>query len=224
MSDSEPGSGGAAPAFNSQPSATPSTLSDASTPSQQLGLPSSDSNLASTATPPPDAASATSTASTSSSSSSTPGATIASTSLTSRLLGVPDTLKVIVHFRAVGDAPQLKKSKFMLSASYRFIVLIDFLRKHLHYKPTDTLVRARTQRSSTTPTRTVDCRLISAACWCVPLCARIVSVLQRVVQSESGRADPRPVPLLPAQQRARHQLRHAGRLGLASAAGRDDAC
>ena len=157
MSDGEPSSGGALPTPNGQPSATPSTLSDASTPPQQLwsaaAPPTSDSTLAPTATPPTDAA----TASTSASASSTPGATIASTSLTSRLLGVPDTLKVIVHFRAVGDAPQLKKSKFMLSASYRFIVLIDFLRKHLHYKPTDTLVstRRRTQPAAHCPLRSL---------------------------------------------------------------------
>ena len=88
-----------------------------------------------------------------SASSTTPPTTSTSTSLTSRLLGVPDSLKVIVHFRAVGDAPQLKKSKFMLSASYRFIVLIDFLRKHLHYKPTDTLVTSHTHTHCTTTQR-----------------------------------------------------------------------
>ena len=75
----------------------------------------------------------------SSSSTSSSSPALPSPSLPSLLLGVSPSLKVIVHFRAAGDAPILKKSKFMLSASYRFIVLIDFLRKHLHYKPSDAL-------------------------------------------------------------------------------------
>ena len=52
---------------------------------------------------------------------------------------MPDGLKVVVHFRAVGDAPILKKARFMLSAQHRFVVLIDFLRKHLHYKKEEQL-------------------------------------------------------------------------------------
>ena len=83
------------------------------------------------------------------------------------MLGIPDSLKVIVHFRAVGDAPQLKKSKFMLSASYRFIVLIDFLRKHLHYKATDTLVTTHISHAPHMH-RMADCRLADRLLgWCM---------------------------------------------------------
>ena len=167
MSDAEPQASGVAPAAPtnaSQPadstiaSSTSSIASDSSSATNgdsatatasapNLPPVSSSSSTASTSIPAPAPAASTpqlnGTPPATPSSTTTPtlSTSVPSTSLTSRLLGVPDTLKVIVHFRAVGDAPQLKKSKFMLSASYRFVVLIDFLRKHLHYKPTDTLVR-----------------------------------------------------------------------------------
>ncbi len=55
------------------------------------------------------------------------------------LRSLPAGLKLIVHFRAIGDAPILKKTKFQLSAVHKFSVIIEFLRKHLHSKPTDSL-------------------------------------------------------------------------------------
>jgi ubiquitin-like protein ATG12 len=55
------------------------------------------------------------------------------------LRNIPLGLKVIIHFRATGEAPILKKSKFQLSAHYKFHVVIEFLRKHLHSKPSDSL-------------------------------------------------------------------------------------
>ena len=109
-----------------------------------------------------------------------------SSAVSSRVLGVPDGLKVVVHCRAVGDAPILKKSKFMLNASYRFIVLIDFLRKQLHYKATDTLVSSSSSSSSSTPAHSCDdsdaCTVhlpphcltpdVALSCFCCLVCAR----------------------------------------------------
>mmetsp|Transcript_22030 Transcript_22030/g.36491 ORF Transcript_22030/g.36491 Transcript_22030/m.36491 type:complete len:98 (+) Transcript_22030:371-664(+) len=40
--------------------------------------------------------------------------------------------KVIIQFRAAGDAPILKQSKFKMNAADKFAVVIDFLRKQVH--------------------------------------------------------------------------------------------
>ena len=55
------------------------------------------------------------------------------------LRGVPAGLKVLVNFRAAGSAPIMKKTKFTLSASHRFGMIIEWLRKTLHLKPQDAL-------------------------------------------------------------------------------------
>ena len=125
-----------APASTSAyPVATAAAVSLSSSNASQAAAPASVSTTTASSTP--------------ASSASSPTASAVSTapppsSVSGRVLGVPDGLKVVVHFRAAGDAPILKKAKFMLNANYRFIVLIDFLRKHLHYKPTDALVRDHT--------------------------------------------------------------------------------
>jgi len=43
--------------------------------------------------------------------------------------------KVIILFRPTGSAPELKQSKFKLSASANFQNVIDFLRKQLRFNP-----------------------------------------------------------------------------------------
>ncbi|GAQ90894.1 autophagy-related protein 12 [Klebsormidium nitens] len=40
--------------------------------------------------------------------------------------------KVVVLFRATGDAPILKVSKFKIGAAERFAKVIEFLRKQIH--------------------------------------------------------------------------------------------
>ena len=47
--------------------------------------------------------------------------------------------KVIVLFKATGNAPQLKQSKFKLSATARFQNVSDFLRKQLRRSPNEAL-------------------------------------------------------------------------------------
>ena len=46
--------------------------------------------------------------------------------------------KVVVFFRATGDAPLLKRSKFKIGANERFAKVVDFLRKQIQR---DTVVR-----------------------------------------------------------------------------------
>jgi ubiquitin-like protein ATG12 len=57
----------------------------------------------------------------------------------SSIRGIPAGLKVLVNFRATGSAPIMKKTKFTLSASHRFGMIIEWLRKTLHFKPQDGL-------------------------------------------------------------------------------------
>jgi hypothetical protein len=47
------------------------------------------------------------------------------------LRGIPPGLKVLVHFRAAGAAPIMKKTKFTLSAAHRFSSVTEWLRKAL---------------------------------------------------------------------------------------------
>ena len=193
------------------------TISDPVTPAAV----SSPSNATQVALPKPAPTATSSTAVTSSS--AAPAATSGSatpptSSASGRVLGVPDGLKVVVHFRAAGDAPILKKSKFMLNANYRFIVLIDFLRKHLHYKPTDALVGHSGTHASLPCQRTQSCRGYRAPLTSSSLYSHLlhvaVSVLLRVVLSLARRPDLRPLLVLSTEQRAGHQLRHSGRMGI----------
>jgi hypothetical protein len=47
---------------------------------------------------------------------------------------------VLVHFRALSNAPQMKKNKFFTGASSPFSAVIDFLRRQLKFNATDPLV------------------------------------------------------------------------------------
>eukprot|EP01083_Nonionella_stella_P143648 446855_1 len=47
--------------------------------------------------------------------------------------------KVLVHFRSVGAAPRLKKTRFKISGKNRFHVVIGFLRKQLRFSADQTL-------------------------------------------------------------------------------------
>lgn len=44
----------------------------------------------------------------------------------------PGPRKVVVLFRATGDAPIMKQSKFKIGGTEKFAKVIDFLRKQLH--------------------------------------------------------------------------------------------
>ncbi|KAF8927656.1 putative autophagy-related protein 12 [Dissophora ornata] len=50
-----------------------------------------------------------------------------------------DTSKVVVRFRAVGNAPILKQNMYKITASNKFLAVIQFLRKELNYKHSDPL-------------------------------------------------------------------------------------
>ncbi|KAG0295413.1 hypothetical protein BGZ96_011786 [Linnemannia gamsii] len=47
--------------------------------------------------------------------------------------------KVIVRFRAVGNAPIMKQNVFKITASNKFSAVIQFLRKELNYQHSDPL-------------------------------------------------------------------------------------
>ncbi|KAG0072154.1 hypothetical protein BGZ89_007892 [Linnemannia elongata] len=50
-----------------------------------------------------------------------------------------DTSKVIVRFRAIGNAPIMKQNVFKITASNKFFAVIQFLRKELNYQHSDPL-------------------------------------------------------------------------------------
>ncbi|KAF9581230.1 hypothetical protein BGW38_001837 [Lunasporangiospora selenospora] len=50
-----------------------------------------------------------------------------------------DTSKVIVRFRAIGNAPILKQNFYKITASNKFVAVIQFLRKELGYQHSDPL-------------------------------------------------------------------------------------
>ena len=51
-----------------------------------------------------------------------------------------DTSKVVVRFKAVGNAPIMKQNFYKITASNRFQTVIQFLRKELGWKSGDALV------------------------------------------------------------------------------------
>ncbi|KAF0504901.1 autophagy protein 12 [Gigaspora margarita] len=53
--------------------------------------------------------------------------------------GKKDPNKVVVRFRAIGNAPILKQPFFKITASNKFQVVIQFLRNQLNYKASDPL-------------------------------------------------------------------------------------
>jgi ubiquitin-like protein ATG12 len=50
-------------------------------------------------------------------------------------------LAVVVRFKAVGNAPVMKQNFFKITASNRFQMVIQFLRRELHHAEKDPLVR-----------------------------------------------------------------------------------
>ncbi|ORZ19946.1 autophagy protein 12 [Lobosporangium transversale] len=50
-----------------------------------------------------------------------------------------DISKVVVRFRAIGNAPILKTNVYKITASNKFLAVIQFLRKELNYKQSDPL-------------------------------------------------------------------------------------
>nr|WEX49794.1 ubiquitin-like ATG12 [Rhizoctonia solani] len=56
--------------------------------------------------------------------------------------GKRDVSKVVVRFKAVGNAPIMKQNFYKITASNRFQAVIQFLRKELGWQPTDPLVGA----------------------------------------------------------------------------------
>ncbi|KAL1933179.1 hypothetical protein VTP01DRAFT_8857 [Rhizomucor pusillus] len=50
-----------------------------------------------------------------------------------------DTTKVIVRFKATGNAPILKQNFYKITASHKFQTVIQFLRKELRYQGSDPL-------------------------------------------------------------------------------------
>jgi len=50
-----------------------------------------------------------------------------------------DSSKVVVRFKAVGNAPIMKQNFYKITASNRFQAVIQFLRKELGWKPSDAL-------------------------------------------------------------------------------------
>lgn len=51
---------------------------------------------------------------------------------TAKTLPSAGTQKVVVLFRATGDAPILKQTKFKIDATEKFTKVIDFLQRQLH--------------------------------------------------------------------------------------------
>lgn len=52
-----------------------------------------------------------------------------------------DSSKVVVRFKAIGNAPIMKNNHFRITAFNRFQAVIQFLRKELGWKQGDALVR-----------------------------------------------------------------------------------
>ncbi|SPO32656.1 probable Autophagy-related protein 12 [Ustilago trichophora] len=50
-----------------------------------------------------------------------------------------DSSKVVVRFKAIGNAPIMKNNYFRITAFNRFQAVIQFLRKELNFKPSDSL-------------------------------------------------------------------------------------
>ncbi|PWN53435.1 putative autophagy-related protein 12 [Violaceomyces palustris] len=50
-----------------------------------------------------------------------------------------DSSKVVVRFKAIGNAPIMKNNYFRITAFNRFQAVIQFLRKELNWKPSDAL-------------------------------------------------------------------------------------
>ncbi|KAI8888109.1 autophagy protein 12, partial [Backusella circina FSU 941] len=51
----------------------------------------------------------------------------------------PDTIKIIIQLKQVGNAPILKQSLFKISRTHKFQAVIQFLRRELKYQGSDPL-------------------------------------------------------------------------------------
>jgi len=49
------------------------------------------------------------------------------------------TNKVVIQFRATGNAPILKQQFFKINANYKFQAIVDFVKKQLQLGPTESL-------------------------------------------------------------------------------------
>eukprot|EP00128_Syssomonas_multiformis_P000658 Colp12_sorted_trinity150504_noHs@15207 len=64
--------------------------------------------------------------------------------------------KVVVRFRAVGNAPILKVNKFKINSSDQFQAVISHLRKWLKLQPSDSIFLYVNQAFSPSPDETID--------------------------------------------------------------------
>ncbi|KAF8628923.1 hypothetical protein AX15_003643 [Amanita polypyramis BW_CC] len=58
-----------------------------------------------------------------------------------------DTAKVVVRFKAVGNAPIMKQNFYKITSSNRFQAVIQFLRRELGWSSNEPLVRERQIKS-----------------------------------------------------------------------------
>lgn len=55
---------------------------------------------------------------------------------------------VVILFKGIGNAPELKQKKYKLAKTATFQNVLDFLRKMLRYKPDESLVPQMTSHIS----------------------------------------------------------------------------
>ncbi|RKP35463.1 ubiquitin-like protein Atg12, partial [Dimargaris cristalligena] len=63
---------------------------------------------------------------------------------------------VVIRFRAIGNAPILKRSFFKISTTNKFQLVIQFLRKELNYKASDPLFVYISSAFSPSPDESVE--------------------------------------------------------------------
>ncbi|KAJ1922651.1 Ubiquitin-like protein [Tieghemiomyces parasiticus] len=64
--------------------------------------------------------------------------------------------KVVIRFRAIGNAPILKRSFFKITSANKFQLVIQFLRRELNYKAADPLFVYISSAFSPSPDETVE--------------------------------------------------------------------
>lgn len=107
----------------------------ADTPTSNAG----DVTAETTATAETDAPDATDDSVSASNVSAVDPAAAAAAAPSSSLRAIPANSKILVNFRPTGAAPILKKTKFTLSATHRFGMVLEWLRKTLHIKAGESL-------------------------------------------------------------------------------------
>jgi len=68
-----------------------------------------------------------------------------------------DSTKVVVRFKAIGNAPIMKNNYFRITAFNRFQAVIQFLRKELGWKQSDALVSRRIRCHIASSDEEADC-------------------------------------------------------------------